>query len=380
MVVKIPKEDSFGGRGVQNKNEPIARFDYAAQPNWRGLYSRQTESTLVKIETDEGIIGYGEGQSPLGPEVTASVIDKLLRPILIGRDPTTIGVLHHEMYEAMNLRGHYSGFMVHGIAAVDIALWDIWGKKLNVPVVELLGGVFRDRVPVYISGIRGETIEEKVETAKKAVDQGSQAIKMFLGFGLKEDLVQVSAIREVVGPDVKLMVDVLWNYDVPTAIQLGRGLERLGVFWFETPTSPEDLAGHAEIARALDMSIAAGETETTCYQFLRWFQIRALDIAQPDVGRCGISETKKIAGLAKTFNIPVALHSGICFPPSIAASIHIASAIPNLIYQEYQPMMLELSNQFLKHPLICKAGYFHLPKGPGLGIEIDEEALSKFIV
>ena len=379
VVIKVPKEDSFGGVGVENKKKLAARFDYAQQTGWRGLYSRQTESTLVKIETDEGIIGYGEGQAPLGPEVTASVIEKLLKPILIGKDPTRVGILYHEMYEAMNLRGHYTGFMVHGIAAVDIALWDIWGKKLNVPVADLLGGRFRDRVPVYVSGVRGKSIEEKVKSAKQAIDHGHQAIKMFLGFGLKEDLAQVSAIREAVGSDVTLMVDVLWNYDVPTAIKLGRGLEHLGVYWFETPTSPEDIEGHAEIARTLDMAVAAGEAETTCYQFIRWFQARALDIAQPDVGRCGITETKNIASLAGTFNIPVALHSGICFPPSIAASIHAASTIPNLIYQEYQPMMLELSNQFLKHPIKCKSGYFELPEGPGLGIEMDEHALSEYI-
>ena len=152
------------------------------------------------------------------------------------------------------------------------------------------------------------------------------------------------------------------------------------MFWFETPTSPEDIEGHAEIARELDMFVAAGETETTRYQFLNWFQARGLDIAQPDVGRCGITEAKKIADLAETFNIPIALHAGVCLPPSIAASIHVASAIPNLIFQEYQPLMLGLSNQFLKRPIVCEEGHFLLPEGSGLGIEMDEEAVSQYVV
>ena len=378
MAIKIPQEDTFGGKGVEEDRAEERAYD--VQPGWRGLYSRQTETTLVKVETDEGITGWGEGQAPVGPEVTATVIDKVLRPILIGKDPAEWGVLKHEMYQAMNLRGHYSGFMVHGLAAVDSALWDIQGQKLGAPIVELLGGAFRDRVPVYVSGVRGNSIEEMAETARGHISEGFRALKMFLGFGIEEDLRLVKGIRDAVGPEVRLMVDALWNYDTPTALQLGRHLERLGVFWFETPTSPEDIEGHAEIARALDMFVAAGETETTRYQFLNWFQARGLDIAQPDVGRCGITEARKIADLAETFNIPIALHAGICLPPSISASIHMAMSIPNLIYQEYQPLMLELSNRFVKQPIICEDGHFLLPEGPGLGIEMDEEVLSQYVV
>ena len=379
MAIKIPQEDTFGGKGAPEKGEEPSETTYFLQPGWRGLYSDQTETTLVKVETDEGIVGFGEGQAPIGPEVTAMVIDKVLRPILIGRDPTQIGVLRHEMYEAMNIRGHYTGFMVNGISAVDSALWDIKGKKLGAPVVDLLGGAFRDRVPVYVSGIRGRTIEEQAATAQGHVKQGFRALKMFLGFNIEEDLEHIRAVREAVGPDVQLMVDTLWGYDVPTAIQFGRHLERHRIAWFETPTSPEDLEGHAEIARTLEIPVAAGETELTSYQFLRWFQARALDIAQPDVGRCGITETKRIADLAELFNIPVALHAGICLAPSIAASIHVAAATPKLLFQEYQPVMLEVSNRFLKHPMVCEEGHFHLPEGPGLGIEINEEALAQYV-
>ena len=218
------------------------------------------------------------------------------------------------------------------------------------------------------------------ETARGHVSEGFSALKMFLGFGIDEDIRHVEGIREGAGSGARLMVDVLWNYDTPTALQLGRHLERLGVFWFETPTSPEDIDGHAEIARELDMFVAAGETETTRYQFLNWFQKRGLDIAQPDVGRCGISETKKITDMAEAFNIPIALHAGICLPPSISASIHMAASIPNLIYQEYQPLMLDVSNKFLKNPIVCENGHFNLPEGPGLGIEMDEDALSEYVV
>ena len=174
------------------------------------------------------------------------------------------------------------------------------------------------------------------------------------------------------------MVDVLWNYDVPTAIRLGRHLESAGVRWLEAPTSPEDVAGHAEIARALDVAVAGGEGEVSTYQFLRWFQERALDIAQPDVARCGITECRRIADLAQTFNVPVALHAGICSAPAIAASLQLAAATQNHMAMEYQPIMLELANRWLKKPILCEKGAFTLPSGPGLGIEIDEDALSPY--
>ena len=134
----------------------------------------------------------------------------------------------------------------------------------------------------------------------------------------------------------------------------------------------------AEIARTLDIPIAAGETEVSGYQFLRWFQDRALDIAQPDVARCGITESRRIADLAHTFNVRVALHAGIGLAPAIAASLHVAAAIQNLIAMEYQPVMLEMTNRFLKQPIMCEKGMFRVPAGPGLGIEIDEDALSHY--
>src|ERR1700722_1901306 len=135
FAIQIPLEDPFGGNGFSATD-----VRYAVQAGWRGVYSRQTETTLVRIETDEGIVGFGEGQAPIGPEVTASVISTILRPILLGRNPMETTVLYNEMYELMNIRGHYGGFMVHAIAAIDIALWDIKGKKLALPISDLLGG------------------------------------------------------------------------------------------------------------------------------------------------------------------------------------------------------------------------------------------------
>ena len=377
FVIQIPLEDPFGGKGFASKSKSLNRR-YATRPGWRGVYSQQTETVLARIDTDEGIVGFGEGQAPIGPEITAAAICTILRPLVIGRNPTQTTVLYHEMYEAMNIRGHYGGFMAHAIAAVDMALWDIRGKQLGLSVAELLGGAFRERVPAYVSGIRGETLQDQLATVHEFLERDFRDMKVFLGFGPEKDCECVRALTEALGTQGRLIVDVLWNYDVPTAIRLGRFLDKSQILWLEAPTSPEDVAGHAEIARALDIPIAAGETEVSGYQFLRWFQSHAMDIAQPDVARCGITESRRIADLAHTFNVPIALHVGVCFAPAIAASLHVAAAIRNLVALEYQPLMLELANRFLKKPILCDKGLFSVPTAPGLGIEIDEAALTQY--
>jgi L-alanine-DL-glutamate epimerase-like enolase superfamily enzyme len=156
---------------------------------------------------------------------------------------------------------------------------------------------------------------------------------------------------------------------------MGAVLEELEVAWFEAPIHPEDLAGHAELVRVLKVPVASGETDRTRYQFLRQFQNRALDIAQPDVGRCGITEGRAVAELAEAHNIPLTMHTGMASAVGIAASLHLAASIPDCRYQEYQPFVHEVANRFIRPPLVCNEGYYDVPTGPGLGIQLDEGAI-----
>jgi galactonate dehydratase len=210
------------------------------------------------------------------------------------------------------------------------------------------------------------------------VGRGFRAIKLFLTEGLERDVARLRRIRAALGREVDLMIDVLWAYDLPAAMRMGTVCEELGIAWFEAPINPQDLDGHAELARALRVPVASGETDRTRYQFLEQFRRRALDIAQPDVGRTGISEAKAIAELAEAFNIPLTMHTGMASAVLIAASLHVAATIPHCWYQEYQPFVTEVANRFLKTPLVCDQGHFELPAGPGLGLELDEGALRAF--
>lgn len=380
IPIKIPETEFWGGKGAEIDRGGAWRSDYVEQPGWIGLYSSKIETCLVRIETDAGIVGYGEGQTPIGPEVTEAAVEQVLRPILIGQDPMRVGVLRRKMYEALMVRGHFTGYVVDAIAGVDIALWDIRGKVLGRPVYDLLGGAFRTRLPAYVSGLRGTTVDEQIATARGYVARGFRAFKLFLTEGVDRDVDRLRRIRDALGPEIRLMVDVLWAYDLAAAIRMGRALEELDGVWFEAPMHPEDLEGHAELARILEVPIASGETDRTRYQFRRQFECRALDIAQPDVGRCGISEGKVIAELAETHNIPVTMHTGMASAVLIAASLHLGASIPDCRYQEHQPFIYEVANRFARPPLVCDQGYYDVPSGAGLGIELDEAALQPFIV
>lgn len=353
--------------------------DYYIRPEYRSVYSRNLETLLVKITTEDGLYGWGEALAPVAPEVSGEIIRQLFTPYLIGRDPRSIDVIWSRLYDSMRERGYFSGFMVDAITAVDVALWDIFGKSVGLPVHQLLGGAYRHKLEAYVSGLPKQTDEEKVKLALEWKERGFRAIKLHLGFSVKEDERIARRIREAVGPDFRLMVDVHWQYSVPEAIRLGRKLEALDIEFLEAPTAPEDVEGTAEIARALDMAVAIGEAKRTRYQFKDRLVTRAADIFQPDVGRTGITEMKKIAGMAEAFNIPIAPHlsvgQGIC----IAATLQVSAAIPNFHILEYQPTVLETANTLLKEPIVCEQGHYLLPQGAGLGVDIDEDKLKEYI-
>jgi L-alanine-DL-glutamate epimerase-like enolase superfamily enzyme len=353
--------------------------DYYVKPEYRSIYSRHLETLLVKITTESGIYGWGEALAPVGPEVTGEIIERLFKPFLIGMDARNIDVIWSKLYDSMRERGYFSGFMVDAITAIDVALWDILGKSVQLPVYQLLGGAYRTKLPAYVSGIPKATKEERIELALEWKAKGFHAIKLHLGFSVREDAEIAAYMREALGSDFRLMVDVHWQYTVSEVIQLGRKLEKLDIEFLEAPTAPEDIEGTAEIARALDMAVAIGEAKRTRYQFKDRLVRRASDILQPDVGRTGITEMRKIANMAEAFNIPIAPHlsvgQGIC----IAATLHCSAAMSNFLILEYQPTVLDAVNPLLKQPIICEQGHYLLPESPGLGVEIDEDKLRQMM-
>ena len=357
------------------ETDTLPSSEYLYYEPYRELYAKRTEATLVRVETDKGLVGWGEAQSPIAPEVSQTIVAKVLAPVVLGKDPLETNVRFHEMYGSLRARGQTAGFQLDAIAAVDTALWDLKGQALGQSVSRLLGGSFRDRLPCYVSGLLGSTPEERADEAVGWIDRGFGGVKVFLGYGVERDGDDVEALAAAVGERGEVHVDVLWRYDQPSALRLGRVLERHGRGFLEAPLLPEDVEGHAALVRQLDAPVAVGEPLRGRHQFLPWFRSRALDVCQPDVMRNGISETFAIAHLAEAFNIPVALHNGAATVVGMAATWQTAAAISNYYSQEFEPRMLELFNPWLREPLLVEDGQLVVPAGPGLGISVDEDRL-----
>jgi L-alanine-DL-glutamate epimerase-like enolase superfamily enzyme len=349
---------------------------YFTRPPYRSLYSAYFETAFVRITTDDGLVGWGEALAPVAPEVVQTIIEQLLSPVLIGRNPLDGGVLWNTMYDLMRERGYYGGFMLDAISACDIALWDLRGKILQQPLYQLLGGAYRDTIPCYVSGLPRPTDKERVELALEWTARGFNAIKLAAGYGVRQDAASMKALRDALGDEAELLLDAHWVYSLDESVNLGRRLEDLNAAVFEAPINPEDIDAHVLLAQALAVPVAIGETERTRYQFQPWLTRRGADLLQPDVGRTGVSELVKIAQMAETFNIPVAPHLSVGLGICISASIHIAAAIPNLYKLEYQPPVFELANHLLVEPLRCEQGRFHIPQADGLGIALDEQKIA----
>lgn len=356
-----------GQVSVQNR---LPGSDYQRFAPYPQLYSARSEALVVRVGTDEGITGWGETQAPIAPEIAQTIIQKVVGPAVLGQDPLATNVRFMEMYGTQRVRGQGGGYQLDAIAGVDTALWDIRGKAAGCSVADLLGGRFRDELPCYVTGLRGRTLAERLDEARGWAERGI-GVKAFLGFGVHEDAREIEAIREAVGDDARLFVDGVWGYSLPEAVRVGRVYERNGVEFFEAPLAPEDVNGHARLAQTLDIAIAVGEPLRTRYQFMPWFESGALAIAQPDVMRGGISEVMKIATVAEAFNVDVALHTGCLTVVGMAATWQTAAAIPNLLIQEYQPVMFDTFNHWLTEPLKERDGRLLVPGGPGLGLDID---------
>jgi D-galactarolactone cycloisomerase len=370
-AVKYPAEYIFS----RPADAPDTGSDYFLRPGFPTVYSTHTESLLVRIETDAGLTGWGEALAPVVPEAVGAGVARLLRPLLLGADPREVEPLWDRLYGAMRVRGHLTGLYVDALAAVDVALWDLLGRALGQPVARLLGGMRRERIDVYYSGVPGDTPDARAATARDLVAGGFRALKLQLGHG-RDDLASVAAVRAAVGPDVGIALDAHWAYSVPQALAAGRALERHGALFFEAPIAPEDVDGHAHLAAALDVPIAVGEGERTRWQFLRLLQARAMDVAQPDVGRTGLTEARRIATLCEAFGVPVAPHVSTGLGIRFAATLHVAAALPSFLLMEYQGKLLDAINASLQAPIAVVDGAVALPTGPGLGVELNEAALA----
>ncbi|MFC3337820.1 mandelate racemase/muconate lactonizing enzyme family protein [Paracandidimonas soli] len=363
---------------------PIAR-PFTSSRGW--LYKTRG-SCIVEIETQDGIVGWGECYGPA--HVAKAFIDTQFGPRIIGRDAFDVEVIWEDLYNRIKDYGS-SGMAIAAISGIDIALWDIIGKSCGKPVHKLIGGAYRDTVQAYATGLyfidMDRLIEEAVEEAQGYVEDGFTAVKMKIGLGSpKLDIARVAAVRKAIGDDIRLMVDANHCFSVPAAIRLGRELEQLNVEWFEEPISPEDLDGYVEVSRALDMAVAGGENEYTRWGFRDIVARKAMDIVQPDVCAAGgLSECRKIATLAIAHGVECVPHAWGSII-GVAATLHFIAALPDQP-PSFRPMpplfeFEQCENPFRDdlgmEPIVQERGIVAIPTGPGLGIDINRKVLEKY--
>lgn len=344
-------------------------------------------ATVVALTTDDGITGYGECIARKSPRVVETVVRDLLWPVVQGRDPRDAEGLWDEMFAVLRGWGHYRGFVQEGISGIDQALWDILAKAQGVPLYKALAGAGRERVPCYASSVYVKDIEAM---AKEAADQvascGHKAVKVKIGRsaelgGTKLDVESVRRIREAVGPDIELMVDVNGAYDAATAIKVGRALEPYDITWMEEPVYADDYAGYELVRRSQPLPIAAGETEFGLFGFRELLARRALDFVQPQIGRVGgFTAARRLGGLVHAYNLKMAPHTGLSGGVAYLAALHLAASAAALHRYEFwygQNPLREIFSEPFPQP---KDGFIAMPKGSGLGLEVDRRALDRFRV
>jgi L-alanine-DL-glutamate epimerase-like enolase superfamily enzyme len=338
---------------------------------------------VVEIATDTGQVGIGE--AALAPRVTKQVIDLYLKPILLGQNPFDSEYLWQHMYRRTMAFGR-KGIGMVAVSAVDIAIWDLLGKATNQPVFRLLGGKTKEKIPVYASRLYSQPLDDLAKEAKQYKDQGYRAMKLRFGWGpadgaagMQRNVELVRTVREVIGDEIDLMADAYMGWTLDYARRMIPLLAPYQLRWLEEPVIPDDIAGYAALKAMNQIPIAGGEHEFTLYGFRELLDARAVDYIQFDTNRVGgISQARKISALAEAYEVPVIPHAGQMH------NYHIVMASLNSPLAEFFPIVdVEVGNELFwyifKGEPVPRHGYIELDENlPGLGLEIDEEALKKF--
>ncbi len=382
----------------------ILRYDYEHCIADAQNYFSARNTVLVSVASDEGIVGIGESACFGGPpETTKYIIEHELKPIVVGEDPSRIERIWQRMFDRTRQHGR-SGVILAAMSGIDIALWDMQGKRCQIPTYKLLGGYSDALTPYASSGFYSKGKDTAAITAEceSYFKEGFKYAKIKIGrnpevfmnplsnmqygeecnYSLEEDLERTeSCCRVAQKYGARIMVDANNNWNTFTAIRAGKILQEMGVFWLEEPLHVDNIKGSAELAAALDMPVAGYESEIGFYRFRELIERRAVDIVQPDViWSGGITECRRIANFAAANNLPCNPHA-FSTAVSLMANMHFMASIPNAGILEMDRNIYPLRDELLTTKIEMKEdGLVHLPDAPGLGIELDWNTVHKYAV
>lgn len=360
---------------------------YVRSERVRELCDSGQDALIVRVHTDAGISGIGEVDSnplaakgaiegPYSHSVTCG-----LRELVLGADPFETEKIWNKMYEG-NLYGGRRGAGFHAMSGIDLALWDIKGKALDMPVWKLLGGGFHQRLRCYASSLWGPTPAATKDLARRYADRGFSAVKFGwepMGQDEATDIALVREARAGLGEGPDLLIDAGLVWDAKTAIQRVRAFEEHRIFWLEEPLMPDNYEGYRRLSEAVDTRIAAGEEESGRASFIELMDRGKVDVVQVDLTRVGgFTEAVKIAALAQDRGVRVANH-GFTTYINVAAALHFLNSIPNALIAEYvAEEETTLRDHLTKQRITARDGMLDMPQDPGLGVELDEEAVERF--
>lgn len=362
---------------------------YLRLPEVKAQCDSGQDALLVKVTTDAGIVGYGEVDSaPMAAKWAiegpfSHTITSGLKHLLVGEDPFLTEYLWQKMYRS-NIYAGRRGIAIHAMSGIDLALWDIKGRALGLPVWKLLGGGFARSLRPYASSLFGATPAETGERARRFADRGFTAVKFGwapMGRDAATDVALVREARAGLGPDLDLMIDAGLVYDARTALLRARAFEVYNLFWLEEPLAPDDYQGYAKLSAATPVRIAAGEHESERRSFLNLMDIGRVDVVQVDLTRCGgFTEAMKIASLAADRGLPVVNH-GFTTYLNVAAALHFLASVPNTLdLLEFVVEEDTTLRHHLSEPIRAVDGRVAVPDAPGLGLAVHEQNLGKFRV
>jgi D-galactarolactone cycloisomerase len=358
---------------------------------WSQRVGDRRQTAICVIETNVGIEGYGEAFYFGGPSpIVAMMMEQAFGTLVIGADPFDTSVLWDKLYNWTRDQGQ-KGVTISALSAIDIALWDIKGKALELPVYKLLGGAYRTKAKAYATGLYEpqsvpSIVDALVEEAVGHKTLGFHGMKLKIGYDLTTDVRYVCAIREAIGDDLGLMVDANHAYNAPEAIRLARAMEPFDITWFEEPVPPEDLDGYLEVKRNTSIPIAGGECEYTRYGFRDLIVRRAVDVLQPDIcATGGFTEMRNIVAMASAANLPVIAYvwgTNI----GLAAALQYFAALPNFPERrfpaepwfEYDRSANPLRDGVSVEQFALENGYLAIPDRPGLGITLDMDFIERY--
>ena len=378
----------------------VLSYDLPEELGYSQQYYSKRTAHIVEVQTDEGVVGWGECFGP-GNVALANkgIVERVIQPLVLGMDPLDRDVIWHNVYNLLRDHGQ-KGMPMQALSGVDIALWDIAGKVAGLPLCKLIGGAHRSEVGVYGYGmmLRPESADSLVarfvDEAAAIKATGFKATKMKVGLGPRDDVRLCEAVRRGVGDDFDFMVDANHCYTTHDAFYVGRALDDLGAYWFEEPIAPEDYTGYAELRRGLKVNISGGEAEFNRWGWKALLESRGLDIAQPEVCALGgISEFLRVLALCHAHFTPVVNHvwgSAI----AVATNLQLLAAMPPLPggmfprepWLEFDTTDNKFRDQLLAEPLdiqkqvSANSGNVGIPDSPGIGVEPDRSFLTHYAV